>query len=342
MKAILIREHGSFEALRLQDVPDPEPRPDEVLVRVKASGLNHLDLWLRRGVPGHTFPLPMIPGSDGAGIVESVGSTVTNVSEGDEVVVVPGVSCGTCEACLSGRDHQCRKYGILGEHRNGTCAELVSLPAANVAPKPGNLTMAEAATVSLSFLTAWNMLMHRAELQAGETVLVQAGMSGVGSAAVQIARLIGATVIATAGSTEKCQRVLELGAHHAINYREQDLRKEIKGLTGGRGVEVAFEHVGGETFDVSMRCLAWSGRLVTCGATTGAEAKINLRALFFKSLSLLGSTMGSKGDLRRILRLVEQGQLRPVLDRVLPLAQAGEAHRLLEQREALGKIVLEP
>ena len=285
----------------------------------------------------------MIPGSDGAGVVAQVGSGVTTFSEGEEVVVLPGVSCGTCEACLTGRDQLCRHYGILGEHRNGTCAEFVCLPAANLAPKPDNLEMAAAASVSLSFLTAWNMLVRRAQVQPGETVLVQAGMSGVGSAAVQIARLNGARVIATAGSAEKCQLVQELGAHHAINYREQDLRKEVKSLTGGAGVEVVVEHVGGEVFDSSVRCLGWGGRLVTCGATTGdAEVQINLRHLFFKNLSFLGSTMGSKGDLRRILRLFEQGQLRPVLDRVLPLAQAGEAHRLLEEREAAGKIVLEP
>ncbi len=342
MRAIVIREHGSFESLRMEDMPEPQPQAHEVVVGLKACGLNHLDLWLRRGVPGHTFPLPLIPGSDGAGVVTGLGSAVTNVAEGDEVVVLPGVSCGTCESCLSGRDPLCRHYGLLGEHRHGTCAEFICVPAANVAPKPSNLDMAEAASVSLAFLTAWNMLRRRAELQPGETVLVQAGMSGVGSAAVQIARLTGAVVIATAGSAEKCRMVQELGAQHAINYREQDFRAEVKAITGGRGVEVVFEHVGGETFEASLRCLARGGRLVTCGATSSADVQINLRHLFFKNLSVLGNTMGGRGDLLRILRLFEQGQLRPVVDRVLPLDRAGEAHRLLEAREVVGKIVLQP
>lgn len=340
MRSVVVREHGGYDKLLLEERPVPEPGPGQVRVRVRATGLNHLDTWVRRGVPGHTFPLPLIPSSDAAGIVDALGPGATGCREGDEVVVLPGVSCGACEACQTGVDQLCRNYHILGESCDGTATEFVCVPAANVAPKPKTLAMDAAATICLVFQTAWHMLVRRAELRAGETVLVHAGLSGVGSAAVQIARLLGAQVIATAGGPEKCARVQQLGAHHVIDYRAKDFASEVRALTGKAGVQVVFEHVGEATFAGSLKCLQRGGRLVTCGATTGGNVALPLHAIFFKSLSILGSTMGSKGDLRALLRLFDQGSLHPVFDRSLPLDQVGEGHRLLEEREALGKLAL--
>jgi NADPH:quinone reductase-like Zn-dependent oxidoreductase len=313
-----------------------------VRVRVRASGLNHLDTWVRRGVPGHRFPLPMIPGCDGAGTVDAVGPGVTSVAPGDEVVLAPGLSCGACRECSEGRDHLCAQYGILGETRNGTNAELVTLPAVNALRKPAGLGFEEAAAVPLAFLTAWTMLIDRAGLRAGETVLVLAAGSGVGSAAVQIARLHGATVVATASSEAKREAALRLGAHHVLDHSAPDWGKQLWALTERRGVDVAFEHVGAPTFATSLRSLRKGGRLVTCGATAGFEVTIDLRLVFFKSLSVLGSTMGSRGTLHRILRLVAEGALKPVVDRVLPLDQVAEAHRLMGERAQFGKLVLVP
>ena len=340
MRCVVVREHGGFDQLRLEEREVPAPQRGEVRVRVRAVGLNHLDTWVRRGVPGHTFPLPLVTSSDASGVVDALGGGVGGLREGDEVVVLPGVSCGACEACQSGVDQLCSGYDILGESCDGTAADYVCVPAANVAPKPSGLGMEEAASVCLVFQTAWNMLARRAELRAGETVLVHAGLSGVGSAAVQIANALGAQVLATAGGAEKCARVAALGAHHVIDYRATDFAAEVRRITGKAGVDVVFEHVGAATFGGSMKCLARGGRVVTCGATTGGDVGISLHQVFFKSLSVLGSTMGSKGDLRGVLRMFEQGRFRAVLDRAMPLEEVAEAHRLLEAREAMGKVVL--
>ena len=342
MKAVVIREHGGLDKLLFEERPTPEPRAREVRVQVKAVGLNHLDIWVRRGVPGHKFPLPLVPSSDAAGIVDEVGTDVTNVAVGDEVVVLPGVADGTSEACLMGQDQLSPEYGILGESRDGCCAEFVVVPDQNVAARPKNLSFPESAAFALASQTAWSMLVVKARLQPGETVLIHSGGSGVGSAGIQIAKLHGAVVIATAGTDLKCLAARELGADHTINYQDKDFVEEVRALRGRAGVDVVFEHVGAATFAGSMKCLARGGRLVTCGATTGGDVKINLHQVFFKNLEILRNTMGSKGDLRRIIRLVEQGQLRPVVDRVLPLDQVAEAHRLLEERQAFGKIILEP
>ena len=340
MRAVLIREHGGLEKLTLTSLPSPAAQPGEALVRVKAVALNHLDVWLRRGVPGHTFPLPMIPGSEVAGVIETIAEN-DRWKAGDEVIVAPGYSCGLCVACLSGHDPLCPKFGIFGETKSGGAAELIAVPIRNLLRKPAGLSFAEAAALPLDFLTAWHMLVARAQLRPGETVLVHAGGSGVGSAAIQIAKLWGATVYATAGSDEKAARSRDLGADEAINYRTADFAAEVRRLTGKRGVDVVFEHVGADTFERSLRSLARGGRLVTCGATAGAEVTINLRLVFFKLLSILGSTMGSLAELHEILRHVEAGRLRPVVDRVLPLSEVAEGHRLLEAREAFGKVALE-
>ena len=340
MRCVVVREHGGIDKLRLEERPVPAPLPGQVRVRMQAVGLNHLDTWVRRGVPGHTFPLPLVTSSDGCGVVDALGAGVTGIAAGEPVVVLPGVSCGACEACQQGQDNLCRHFHILGESCDGTAADYVCVPAANVAPKPRALSAPEAAAICLVFQTAWHMLVRRAELRAGETVLVHAGLSGVGSAAVQIANVLGAQVIATAGGAEKCAKVKALGAHHVIDHRTQDVAATVRALTGKAGVQVVFEHVGAQTFDTSLKVLQRGGRLVTCGATTGGNVSLSLHAVFFKSLSILGSTMGQKGDLRQILRLFDQGRFRPVLDRALPLAQVGDAHRLLEERQALGKLVL--
>ena len=342
MRAVRIENHGGPEVLREVELPDPEPGPGEVRVRIRAMALNHLDLWVRGGVPGVRYPLPLIPGCDGAGLVDKVGPGVTGVEEGAACILAPGVSCGTCSACAHGQDHLCRDYGLLGEHRDGTCADFVVVPARNVLPKPESLSFEEAAAVPLVFLTAWHMLMDRARLQPGETVLIHAAGSGVSSAAIQIASLLGARIFATAGSKEKLERAQEMGVEVGIDYRTADFAEEVRRLTGKRGVDVIVDHVGKDTWEGNIRSLARGGRLVFCGNTSGPRAETSLPHVFYKGLSLLGSTMGSRGELHDILRLVDRGELRPVVDRVLPLSQLAEGHRLLERREVFGKVVLVP
>lgn len=342
MKAIIFRKHGESEVLELADVPEPSLSANGVLVRVKAVALNHLDIWVRRGWPTLKLSLPHILGSDIAGVVEKVGPEVKDLAVGTEVIINPGLSCGHCEKCLMGDDNLCRSYRVVGEHLAGGYAEFVSVPRQNVVSKPSALSFPEAACIPLTFVTSWTMLVRRAQLQAGETVLIHAAGSGVGSAAIQIAKLLGARVIATASSEAKLKKAQELGADHLINYTQVDFLEEVKKITRRRMVDVVFEHTGANTFEKSIACLPYGGRLVTCGATTGHDVKIDLRVLFYKRLSLLGSTMGSKGELFRILQLLEEGKLRPVLDRTLPLAQAAEGHHLLENRAQFGNIVLTP
>ncbi len=341
MKAIVVREHGGVEKLELTDVAEPQITPGQALVRVRAVALNHLDVWVRRGVPGHKFPLPIVPGAEVAGTIERIGDNSRGWKSGDEVLVAPGFSCGLCTACLNGNDPLCREAGIFGETVDGGCAELIAVPIRNLIRKPGRLSFVETAAFPLDMLTAWHMLVARAALRPGETVLVHAGGSGVGSAAIQIAKLWGATVYATAGNAAKTARARELGADETIDYTATDFFSEVRRLTGKRGVDVVVEHVGADTFDRSLRSLTRGGRLVTCGATTGAEVAINLRLVFFKLLSILGSTMGSLAELHEIVTHVEAGRLRPVVDRVLPLEKIAEGHLALERREAFGKVVLE-
>lgn len=340
MKAVRFHQHGGPEVLRYEEAPDPEPGPGEVLVAVRACALNHLNLWTRRGVPGVTIPFPHISGSDVAG--EVVASAVRDVSPGRRVMLQPGVSCGRCRACLSGQDHLCPQYDVLGLlNHPGGFAELVKVPIQNLVPIPDEVDFVQAAAFPLTFLTAWHMLVTRAQLKRGEDVLVLAAGSGVGQAAVQIAFLYGARVFATAGSPEKVERARTLGAYDVIDHHRQDLVEEIKRLTDGRGVDVVVEHVGEATWPRSVRTLARGGRLVTCGATTGAAGVLNLTALFSKELSILGSFMGSKGELLRAVRFFFAGQLRPLIDRTYPLADAAAAERRLEESAHFGKIVLE-
>ena len=341
MRAVLIREHGGVDRLELTDVPDPQPRSGFAIVRVRAVALNHLDIWVRRGIPGHKFALPIITGAEVAGTIEEIEANEAGWTAGDDVIVAPGFSCGHCVACLSGNDPLCAKFGIFGETTNGGAAQKMSAPIRNLIRKPASLSFTDAAALPLDLLTAWHMLVSRAQLRPGETVLIHAGGSGVGSAAIQIAKLLGATIYATAGSPEKAARAKQLGAGVTIEYRSSDFVAEVRTLTGKRGVDVVFEHVGADTFERSLRALAKGGRLVTCGSTAGAEVSINLRLVFFKLLSILGSTMGSIAELHSVMTHVAAGRLRPVVDRVLPLEEIAEGHRILEAREAFGKIVLE-
>ncbi|MBI2956930.1 MAG: zinc-binding dehydrogenase [Acidobacteria bacterium] len=340
MKAIVFSEHGGPEVLRYTEVGEPKLGVGEVLVRVRACALNHLDLWVRQGLPGVQIPLPHILGSDIAGEVARVGEGVTRVKVGQKVVLAPGLSCNTCDACISGLDNLCRRYTIFGYMVDGGCAEYVRAPEVNTLPMPANLSFEEASAVPLVFLTAWHMLITRAGLRAGEGVLVLGAGSGIGSAAVQIARLVGARVFATAGSDAKLAKAKELGADELINHSKQDIAEEVKKRTAKRGVDVVFEHVGAATWEKSLASLAPGGRLVTCGATTGAEAKIDIRRLFVLQWSLLGSYMGTRGEVLTVLKLVEQGKLRPVVDKIFPLAEAAAAHAHLEKREQFGKVVL--
>ncbi len=342
MRAVVIREHGGLDRLNLEERPTPSPAAHEVLVRVRACAMNHLDTWVRRGVPGHKFPLPIVPGCDVSGTIEALGAGVTSVKVGDAVAIAPGIGCGACEPCADGQDSLCRFYGILGETRDGGCAEFVTVPARNCLPKPKNLSFEEAAAVPLVFLTSWHMLVARARVQPGDDVLVHAAGSGVGSASIQIAKLHGARVIATAGSDAKCARARELGADATVNYSTQDFVAAVKEFTNKRGVRIAIDHVGATTITKSLACLSKGGMVVTCGATAGFDLTADLRAIYFKSLAILGSTMGSLGEVHDVLRLVEQSRLKPIVHRVLPLAEIREAHRILGDREVFGKVVVTP
>ncbi len=341
IRAFRVHEHGAPDVLRLEELPLPEPGPGEVRVRMEAMALNHLDLWVRRGIAGVRFPLPLVPGSDGAGRVDAVGDGVTGIEPGTRVFVLPGVSCGRCAACLAGRDNYCREYGILGESRDGTAAEAVVLPAANVAPVPAGISLEEAASFGLVYLTAWHMLVHKARVRAGERVLVHAAASGVSSAGIQVARLHGARVIATAGSPEKLALARELGAEEAVNYREEDWVSRVKAWAGPGGIDVVFDHVGEETFGPSLRVLGRGGRYVFCGATTGPRLETDLRLVFFRNFEILGSTMGRRADLLRVAGLIAAGRLRAVVDPArFRFEELPAAHRHLEERKARGKVVV--
>ena len=346
MKAVRFHEHGGPEVLRYEDAPEPDLVPGEALVRVRACALNYLDVWERRGLEHVTIPMPHISGSDVAGEVVQIGeapaSAAGNAAIGSRVMLQPGVSCGRCAECLSGRDNECRDYETLGYRRHpGGYAEYVKVPIQNLVPIPDRIDFVAAAAFPLTFLTAWHMLITRARLARGEDVLVLAAGSGVGQAAVQIAVLHGARVFATAGSDEKLERARLLGAHEVIHHHQQDVAAEVMRLTNRRGVDVVVEHVGDATWARSMRSLARAGRLVTCGATTGPQVGLDLRPLFAKQLSVLGSYVGTKGELLQVSRFFFSGELQPVVDRIFPLAEAADAQRRLEASEHFGKIVLE-
>lgn len=342
MKAVIFKEHGGPEVLQYAEAAEPAIKANEVLVEVRACALNHLDVWARGGLPGIEIPLPHILGNDIAGVVREVGALVNWVRAGDEVMLQPGVSCGHCIECLSGRDNLCPEYDILGYRRDGGYAELVAAPGVNVIPKPENLSWEEAAALPLVTVTAWHMIVGRARVQPGEDVLIHAAGSGVGSIGIQVAKLHGARVIATAGSDEKLAKARELGADEVVNYTREDWPREVRRLTGEKGVDVVFEHTGAETWPGSIAALAKSGRLVTCGATSGYDARTDIRQIFYRHLSLLGSFMGSKAELLAAMKFIERGAIHAVVDRTLPLAEARRAHELMQERAQFGKLVLIP
>jgi 2-desacetyl-2-hydroxyethyl bacteriochlorophyllide A dehydrogenase len=342
MKCIRIHEHGGVEKLVEETIPTPTIGSADVLVQVKATSINHLDLWVRQGLPGVTFPLPLIPGVDAAGVVAEVGDTVRHVKTGDRVVVAQGISCGYCKHCLDGNDNLCKEYRLIGEHRDGADADFIAVPARNIQRLPQSVSFEAAAAAALVFLTAWQMLVDKARVKQTEDVLVIGASSGVGSAGIQIAKMLGARVFASTSSEEKAAKAQELGADVVINHKTENVLERIRKLTDKKGVEIVFDHVGASIWEQNIKMLAKGGRLVTCGATSGYDARTDLRYVFYKQLQILGSTMGRKGDLITIMNLIGQGKLKPVIDRVLPLSEVRQAHQIVEEGRHFGKIVMVP
>lgn len=340
MKAVRIHQFGGPEVLTYEDVPNPQPRKDEVLIRVKACSLNHLDVWVRKGLPG--VKLPHILGSDIAGEVAEIGEYISGFKTGQRVLVAPMHFCGHCAKCVAGVQNQCREFTVLGNGVDGGNCELIAVPVANVIPIPDSLDFNQAASVPLVFVTAWHMLVGRVGVRPGQTVLVLGASSGVGIAAIQIAKLFHCRVITTAGDEAKLEKGRALGADFAINHYKQKISEEVRRITNKEGVDIVIEHVGAATWDESVKSLRGGGTLVTCGATTGPSVGIDLRHLFARQLSLLGSYMGTMGELQEVLGHVFAGRLKPVVDRVFPLKDLRAAHQLLENSQMFGKIVVNP
>jgi len=341
MKAVVFREHGGPERLEVAEMPMPAITSTGVLVEVRACALNHLDLWTLQGLPGLRIEMPHVLGNDISGRIKDVGSEVSHLAIGDRIMIAPGLSCGHCIQCLSGQDNLCSAYNIIGHRVQGGLAQYVSVPAANAFPIPGGLDFSQAAAIPLTFLTAWHMLVNRAHLQPGEDVLVLAAGSGVGSAAIQIAKLVGAHVITTVGNAQKLELARRLGADETIQHYEQRISAVVRKMTNGKGVEVVVEHVGSATWDESLRSLATNGRLVTCGATTGYQAQLDLRHIFYRQLTILGSMMGGKAELPEVLKFFENGKLQPVVDKVFPFIETTQAFQHLQASQHFGKVVVE-
>jgi NADPH:quinone reductase-like Zn-dependent oxidoreductase len=341
MLAMAFAKTGDVDVIEPMDLPVPELLNDEVLVQVKACSLNHLDLWMRKGLP-FKIPMPHISGCDVTGVVAKLGPSARGFQEGDRVMISPSQSCGRCEWCSSGEDSMCSEYKVHGLQTQGGLAEFTKARACDLVPISDAWSFAEWSAVPLVFLTAWHMLFRRAGMRPGDSVLVQAAGSGVGSAAIQIAKLAGARVFATAGSDAKLQLAQELGADYTINYQTSNFADEVMKRTNKRGVDIVFEHIGESVWKDSLRCLSRNGRLVTCGATSGPMVNIDLRFVFSRQLTVMGAYMGSRDELLRVAQLVERRALRPVVDTVMPLRQAREAQQRMANREQFGKIVLEP
>jgi NADPH:quinone reductase-like Zn-dependent oxidoreductase len=340
LKAAFFREHGGLDKIEYGELPDPEPGPGRVRVRIRAGALNHLDLFVLKGIPGIPVALPHVMGSDGAGVVDAVGAGVTRVRPGDEAVINPGINCGTCEFCLKGEHSLCVAFHLIGEHVAGTFAEFAVAPEINVYPKPAALAWEEAAAFPLTFLTAWRMLVTKARARPGESLLIVGIGGGVAVAALQIARMMGLSVWVTSGSPEKLSRAKEIGAEVGIDHAAADFSREIRKLTGKRGVDIVLDSVGKATWKRSIASLAKGGRLLTCGATTGPDPEEDIARIFWNQLSVHGSTMGTHGEFAEMLRLFRDGRLRPVVDAVFPLPQAREAVARLDEKRQFGKVVL--
>jgi NADPH:quinone reductase-like Zn-dependent oxidoreductase len=338
MKAVRLHEFGGPEVLRYEDIPDAEPRKDQVLIRVKACALNHLDIWVRKGLPG--VKLPHILGSDIAGEIVAVGEYVTAFNVGQRVVLAPMHFCNHCAKCVAGLQNECPDFTVLGNAVDGGNCELIAVPAVNVIPIPDGLDFVQAASVPLVFLTAWHMLVGRAGIRPGQTVLVLGAGSGVGIAAIQIAKLFHARVITTAGDENKLEKARALGADHGIDHYKQKISQEVRKITDKQGVDIVVEHVGAATWDESVKSLKPGGTIVTCGATTGPNVGFDLRFLFSRQLNLLGSYMGTMGELHEVLRQIFAGRLKPIVDRTFALKDARAAHEYLEASQMFGKVVL--
>lgn len=341
MKAAVIHEHGELDRVRIDQVSEPEPADGEVVLDVHSAGLNHLDIWVRKGRPGLELAMPHIPGSDAAGVVAAVGAKVKNINIGDEVVLNPGLSCGYCEYCNRGEQSECPSFGIVGLTRPGTFAEKVAVPAQNVHIKPDHMSFDEAGVFVLSYLTAWRMLMTRAQLKPGQTVLIHGIGGGAALSALQLAKLAGAEVIVTSSSDEKLARSAQIGADHTINYKAvDDVAQHVRDITHGKGVDIVIDTVGAATWPIDFSAVRRGGKIVLCGVTSGAQTNTNLQMLYWNQLTILGSTMGSDRDFRQMLRAVTIAKLKPVVDSVISLDNARDAMSRMEEGKQFGKIAL--
>jgi NADPH:quinone reductase-like Zn-dependent oxidoreductase len=342
MKAVVFHTHGGPDVLRYEDVSDPVPERGEVLIEVRATSINHIDIFLRRGMPGVKVPLPRIAGSDASGVIRDLGPDVSGLKTGQRVTINPGISCGRCEFCTAGFASQCVSYSILGEHSDGAYAQLVKVPAHIVLPIPDSLSFEDAAAAPLVFLTAWSMLVSKGNIRPGEDVLILGAGAGVGTAAIQIAKMVGCRVFAAASSQEKLDQAARLGADFLINYKTDEFDKKIRDLTHRRGVDIVIDYIGADTWVRSLRSARRGGRVLTCGATTGFAPQTDLRQIFYRQVQVIGSTMGSHREFLDVMKCIFRGQLKPVIDSVLPLKDARKGHELIEQRAVFGKIVLTP
>jgi NADPH:quinone reductase-like Zn-dependent oxidoreductase len=341
MKAAVIHEHGGLDRIRIDSVSEPEPTGDEVVLKVYSAGLNHLDIWVRKGRPGLEVAIPHILGSDASGVVVAVGADVKNINIGDEVILNPGLSCGFCEYCNRGEQSECPSFGIVGLTRPGTFTEQIAVPEQNVHHKPEHMNFDEAAALVLSHLTAWRMLITRAQLKPGQTVLIHGIGGGVALSALQLAKLTGAEVIVTSSSDEKLSRSIQIGADHTINYEAvNDVAQSVKDITNGAGVDIVIDTVGAATWPIDFSAVRRGGKIVLCGVTSGFQAHTNLQMLYWNQLTILGSTMGSHKDLRQMLKAVTIAKLKPVIDSVISLENTRDAMNKMEAGEQFGKIVL--
>lgn len=342
MKAVRFDEHGDPSVLNYAEYPDPSPGPHEVLLEMEATALNYLDIWAREGSHGIELPRPHVGGSDGVGHVIEVGDDVERFSVGDRAVLHAAVSCGHCEYCRNGQESMCVDYHVIGAHRQGVHAEYAAVPEDNLIAVPEDVPPEMAAAAPLVFETAWRQLVTRGHLRAGEDVLILGASGGLGHAAVQIAKQVGATVFATGSSSQKLSFAESLGADHTINYKETDIADTVRSKTGKRGVDAVFDHVGGATWSDSIASLAKGGRLLTCGVTEGAYAEVNINRVFYNQLEIIGSTMANPGEADDVLNLVWEGSLAPHVDEIYPMSDAERAYRKLESGDCVGKIVLVP
>ncbi len=342
MKAVVFDRHGGPEVLRSEDVPEPAPARGDVVIEVKAASINHIDIFLRRGMPGIKVPMPKIIGSDAAGVIREIGLEVSGLRIGQRVTINPGISCGHCEFCAAGFGSQCLTYAMVGENTDGAYAQLLKVPSHIVLPIPDSISFEDAAAAPLVFMTAWSMMVNKGNIRPGEDVLILGAGAGVGTAAIQIAKMVGCRVFATASTEEKLQRAKQLGADFLINYKTEEFDKKIRDLTNRRGVDVVVDYIGADTWVRSLRSARRGGRVLTCGATTGFAPQTDLRQIFFRQVQVIGSTMGSHREFLDVMKCVFRGQLKPVIDRVLPLEEARKGHELIEARAVFGKIVLTP